>query len=271
MNDYMPSRRDLPTLSPSEWTSLGAESPPKSSAVLAATLRFRIASGDLVSGDRLPSEDDLMEQFGVARTTMREALRILEVEGLITIRRGRGGGPTVTTPPVDRLANGFAVHLQLQGTTIGDLHDARKVIEPAIAAHLARRHTKEDLEALDAAIDAAAVAAQEGDVKAFGAAAATFHSTITDRAENNTLGLMAAMLRELVERFYIELSAAGDKALMHRAVQSYRKLLHLIEDGDEAGAAEHWRRHMILSVTKEHRARPLAMINPRANGRTPSS
>ena len=145
-----------------------ATEPPivKSGEAVARMLRRDIANGDLQSGDHLPPEDELMEHFGIARTTLREGLRILESQGLIAIRRGRNGGPRVTSPPIERLAQGFALHLQLEHTTIGDLDEARQLIEPALAARLARRHTQDDLTALSKSIEVAEEAADRGDVEA---------------------------------------------------------------------------------------------------------
>ncbi|HNI35288.1 MAG TPA: GntR family transcriptional regulator, partial [Microthrixaceae bacterium] len=102
----------------------------KTYAVLAVELRDRILNGELAEGERLPVEDDLVEQFGVARSTLREALRVLESQGLITIRRGRGGGPVVTHPDLAPISMALAVSLQLQGTTVADLDEARRLIEP---------------------------------------------------------------------------------------------------------------------------------------------
>ena len=80
----------------------------KTHEVVAGQLRDRILSGELQVGDRLPPEDELTEVFGVARTTLREALRVLESQGLITIRRGRGGGPVVTHPSLEPAAMALA-------------------------------------------------------------------------------------------------------------------------------------------------------------------
>ena len=71
---------------------------PKAHERVANILRDRIVTGELAAGDRLPPEDELTTQFGIARTTLREALRVLESQGLLLIRRGRGGGPVVTHP-----------------------------------------------------------------------------------------------------------------------------------------------------------------------------
>lgn len=88
---------------------------------IAASLRERIASGRLVPGDRLPTERDLVEEFGVARMTVRHALDILQLEGLIDRRRGRTGGTFVRVePPLIELTNMHGLYQQLRqtGTTI---------------------------------------------------------------------------------------------------------------------------------------------------------
>lgn len=189
-----------------------------------------------------------MEEFDLARTTLREALRVLESEGLITVERGRNGGPRVTSPPVDRLARMFAMHLQLGGTNMGDLDDARQLIEAHLAAQLAEHHTDQDIDALEDAIAEAATAARAGDREAFGLAAAGVHQTLVERAGNHTLALVAKTLHEVVEAFYRMGAHGSDVELMERAVRSYRRLRRFIETGDAQGAAEHWRRHMGYTI-----------------------
>jgi GntR family transcriptional regulator, transcriptional repressor for pyruvate dehydrogenase complex len=225
-----------------------ATRPLKVAAIVAAELRRRIATGELKPGDRLPPEGGLMEEFDLARTTLREALRILESEGLITVQRGRNGGPRITEPPVDRLARAFAVHLQLQRATMGDLDRARQFIEPALAAAMATSHTEDDLEALEDAIALASTAAKAGDRRAFGDAAAAVHATVVERGGNTTLALMAQMLREVVVGYYRFAATTASTELMERAVRSYRRLRRYIEDGDAEGAAQHWRKQMAYTI-----------------------
>src|SRR5688500_1958208 len=139
----------------------------KTYVVVADQLRRRILGGELAEGERLPVEEELTAQFGVARTTLREALRVLESEGLIAIRRGRGGGPFVTHPDLGPISLALAASLQLQGASVGELDEARRLIEPQIAGQLARRHGDGDgdldLTALEAAIDRADAAAEDDD------------------------------------------------------------------------------------------------------------
>lgn len=236
--------------------------PLKTSAVVAAELRRRIASGELQPGDRLPSEDGLMVEFDLARTTLREALRVLESEGLITVQRGRNGGPRVTSPPVDRLSRMLAVHLQMEHTTLGDLDRARQLIEPHLAAAVAASHTQADLDALEDAIALAATAAKAGDNAAFAEAATGVHETLVERAGNTTLALVAQMLREVVNEYYRLAASETTVEMMERAVRSYRRLRRYIEDGDAEGAAEHWRKQMSFTIEHVDRDRPLEVFRP---------
>jgi len=223
--------------------------PRKTHELVAVQLRDRILSGELKVGDRLPPEDELTEVFGIARTTLREALRVLESQGLITIRRGRGGGPVVTHPSLEPAAMALAVSLQLQEATHGDLDAARRMIEPQVAGELARRHRADDLKALDRAIELADAAAQANDVEAFGFAAANFHETLMERSHNVTITTISMLLHEMVGAFYTQSSAGADQRAMRRAVRSYRKLVDLIRAGDVDGAVAHWHAQMAYTIS----------------------
>jgi GntR family transcriptional repressor for pyruvate dehydrogenase complex len=212
----------------------------KTHTVVVDELRARILSGELAEGERLPVEEELTSQFGIARTTLREALRVLESQGLITIRRGRGGGPIVTHPDLAPISMVLAASLQLQGTTVADLDGARRLIEPQIAGQLARSHQPEDLAALEAAIELAATAAEANDPMAFGLAAAGVHDALVESSGNHTLSTLSKLLQHLVRAYYTRNIDRIDQRLMRRAVRGYRKLLEHIRAGDEQAAVAHW-------------------------------
>ena len=180
---------------------------------------------------------------------------------LIEIRRGRSGGPVVTMPRVEALAEGLAVTLQLQGATVGDLDGARQMVEPALAAELARSHSPADVTAMECAIDDAARAADTVDQEAFGAAAAAVHETLVERAGNRTLATFSRLLHELVTHYYRNAATGADGPTMQRAVRSYRKLVTLIAAGDASGAADHWRRHMRFTIDRRDADQPLRLFD----------
>ena len=221
-------------------TTNGRTSARKAHEVVADQLRQQIVSGELTEGQRLPPEEELTAQFGVARTTLREALRVLESQGLIAIKRGRGGGPLVTHPSVEPIAMALAVTLQIQGTTTGDLDTARQLIEPQIAGRLAADHTDADLATLEHAVDLAAEAADRKDGIAFGLAAANVHETLVALSGNNTLTTITLLLQKMVRAYYTQRMDVVDPALMQRAVRSYRKLVGFIRSGDVEGATANW-------------------------------
>lgn len=220
----------------------------KAHEVVADQIRQRIVAGELVEGQRLSPEDDLTAQFGVARTTLREALRVLESQGLLAIRRGRGGGPVVTHPDLEPISMALATVLQLQATTVGDLDAARQMIEPQIAGQLARQHESADLTLLTEAIDVAADAAERGDGLAFGLAAVEVHEALVESSGNNTLTTLTKLLQSMLRDYYTRRMDVIDPELMLRAVRSYRKLLRLIAEGDEVGATAHWRATMQYTI-----------------------
>ncbi|MGW0808964.1 FadR/GntR family transcriptional regulator [Nonomuraea sp. NPDC002799] len=212
----------------------------RTSELVASSIRSQIARGELQPGDRFPAEDELMEVFGIARTTLREALRILESEGLVTVVRGRHGGPRVTRPTVEHIARMFALLLQIESVTMGDVYDARAAIEPQLAGMLAANRTDLALADLKAAIEAAANAANADDGVAFGEAAAQVHEKIAEHAGNASLSIFARLLHEVVTQFYRRTGALAKSEDRKRAVRSYRKFYKLVEAGDVEGTRAHW-------------------------------
>lgn len=231
----------------------------KTHEVVAQRLRREIVSGRLVVGQRLPPEEELTATFGIARTTLREALRVLESQGLIEIRRGRGGGPTVTKPDLSPVAHGLAMSLQMEGATFADLDEARQLIEPQVAGRLARTRTAEDLRRINAAIDEAAEAAETNDAIRFGNAVVGVHETLMDCSGNVTLSTLSRILHDLVTHYYREGAGRSELSDRRRAVRSYRKLVALIEARDAVWAEEHWRRQLKYTISSYESAQRFDM------------
>jgi len=243
-------------------TARDATAARKTHAVVADRLRRQIVSGELAEGQQLPPEEELTAQFGVARTTLREALRVLEAQGLIAIRRGRGGGPFVTHPDLGPVSTALSTSLQLQEVTVGDLDAARRLIEVEVAGQLAQRHDEADLTALQAAVDQAAGAAERNDPHAFGLAAAGVHAALVDRSGNRTLATLSRLLDRMVRAYYT-LNTDLDQRLMRRAVRGYNKLLDLIRAGDAAAAEAHWDATMRYTVGARDPDLPVTVLDER--------
>jgi GntR family transcriptional regulator, transcriptional repressor for pyruvate dehydrogenase complex len=121
--------------------------------VLADALRARILAGELKPGEQLPIEPDLSTLYGVSRSTVREALRVLASQNLITTSRGVSGGSFVATPNPEQISDYLETNLRLllaqsDNLTIGQLAEARQMLEVPAAGLAARRRSEEQLQTL---------------------------------------------------------------------------------------------------------------------------
>jgi len=119
-------------------------SAPRIAEIVADELRRQIIDGDLADGDLLPRQEVLVEQFNVSLVSLREALRILETEGLVSVRRGNRGGAVVHAPAKTSAAYMLGLLLQSESVEITDLGMALQELEPACAALAARRPDRAD-------------------------------------------------------------------------------------------------------------------------------
>jgi GntR family transcriptional regulator, transcriptional repressor for pyruvate dehydrogenase complex len=151
---------------------------------IADAVMSRIINSRLKPGDVLGTEADLVATYEVSRPTLRESLRMLEAQGVITLRPGPGGGVTVGRPTVDMLAHALSVFLYLQGVPFGAVLKAREVIEPALAYAAAVNGTEQEFEALDQSIERMRAAA---DQEEFIQENRTFHQIIARASRNQVL------------------------------------------------------------------------------------
>jgi GntR family transcriptional regulator, transcriptional repressor for pyruvate dehydrogenase complex len=120
----------------------------KRSELIAHQIAEFILNEGLEPGTTLPPEHEMVESFGVARTTVREALRLLETRGVLTIRPGPRGGPVVRLPRPSDLGEALTLILQFEKATLVDVIEARRWLEAAVARLAATRITPERLEEL---------------------------------------------------------------------------------------------------------------------------
>lgn len=130
----------------------GAVRIPKGAERLARDIVRRIYEGQLKPGDKFLSEAEALAIFGVSRATLREALRYLQLQGVLKIRTGPGGGHFVSRPRPESLASAIGLQLQFAGAPINSIIEARRIIEPAIAREAALRSTATDMAILDRAV-----------------------------------------------------------------------------------------------------------------------
>jgi DNA-binding FadR family transcriptional regulator len=219
---------------------------PTAAQFVAGAIRKQIVLEELRDGDYLPPEPALIERYGVSRPTLREAMRILQSESLISIRRGSRGGARVNAPNIEPVARQAGQLLQHQRTTLGDVFRARMVIEPPAAGLLAERPSRATVQALRDALATEAAAME--DPVAFGNASAHFHELVVELAGNNTLALFSGIIAEIVDLHTTAVLLAANSGVRARdaviAHRSHEKLLQHVTEGDAEAARAHWLAHM---------------------------
>ncbi|MFI6872615.1 FadR/GntR family transcriptional regulator [Streptomyces sp. NPDC050400] len=204
-------------------------------------LRAYVAEGGLRAGDRLPTERDLAARLGVSRASVKQAIVVLEVQGLVEVRHG-GGTYLVrdgldVAEPVERLVE--------RKKRLPDVLEAREALETKLAELAAERRTDENLTALRAALDRMAEDIGTGGLGIEGDR--LFHAAVTAAAHS---ALLAAFMREIDE----PIAESRTESLRQprrpgRSLAQHRAILTAIEAGDGRGAAAAMRRH-VRSVAK---------------------
>ena len=225
---------------------------PKTAQLIARRLRRMIIDGDLETGHHLPHETELMTHFAVSRPTLREAVRVLESEGLLEARRGSRSGAMIRLPGPEAVARPASLLLQLRSATVADVVRAREVIEPAAARLAATEGTASDFDELERMVDRDVPAAYAAD--ALGVASARFHRRLIEMSGNATLSLIAGMLDEITERHMTAVTTHSNAFEVDRYQESYRlllgslrRLVELLRERDADEVFAHWQRHMVVS------------------------
>ncbi|MBT0565829.1 FadR/GntR family transcriptional regulator [Williamsia sp. CHRR-6] len=177
-------------------TEAGATRSPKASEGTAARIVADVVARGLQPGDRLPAESEMLEDYQVSRETLREALRILEVQGLITLKRGPGGGPFVGALNARYLARTATLFLHLAGATYDEVFDTWQILEPQLAAQVARIDDRALKQAAFAPFLDYDVAAHDEDEVV--ADLNNFHAVIADLSGNRVLTLLTQSITHIV-------------------------------------------------------------------------
>jgi DNA-binding FadR family transcriptional regulator/pimeloyl-ACP methyl ester carboxylesterase len=174
-----------------------AERGDKISEILARQIVRDIGRQHLPPGSMLPPEATMLERFRVGRASLREALRILETYGLITIKPGPGGGPVVREVTAKEFARTSTFYFHLHGGTLGDLLEARRAMEPLMARLAAGRRDRAALAKFTADFTASREAFERGDDETGNHLVGEFHAEIAGASGNRILDLFGQSLREL--------------------------------------------------------------------------
>jgi GntR family transcriptional repressor for pyruvate dehydrogenase complex len=158
-------------------------------------IRSQILSGHFQTGDQLPSERELAQQFGVSRTAIREAVKTLREKGLVEVRLGRGTYVINNTSHAAKRSLNLAMQLKPTSSWV-DLVEARMILEPDIAALAAERATPEQIALLQAAVDA--LSASRGNVDEWASADTEFHNILAQASQNVVMPILLNSVIELL-------------------------------------------------------------------------
>lgn len=205
------------------------------------SLRNDILKGERQPGERLPGEQVLVEEFDVSRSVVREAVRVLEAQGLVEVHHGYQGGAFVATDALTPLLAALQFSLQLGQLDIDTLYEARLVVEPALARLAAQRGDPESIEMLRAKhTEIQGLAEAGGD--AF-VANLEFHALLAQAAGNRALSLLVEALFGLLETSHGR--HPPSQTVINQAVADHERLVEAIASGKPQKAERAMRDHLV--------------------------
>ena len=251
-----------------ERTVLSRITAPKASDLLADELRARIRSGEWPEGLSLPTERELSAQSGLSRTTVREALRMLEVDGMIEIRPGRGGGARVRRPAGDEFTRQLELFIWGRNISPQHLHDVRTALEALGAEGAARNRTPSELDDLIGKTEA--VEGAVDDMNAYLDANLAWHLAVARASHNELLiSFMEVLSAAIHEATEIEAFDSPDVRLS--TLKIHRGILAAITAGDADAARRRMLRHVSAARDVALDGTELTHSTPVTRGSTPSN
>jgi GntR family transcriptional repressor for pyruvate dehydrogenase complex len=216
---------------------------PKAGDVLANLLREKILRSELGEGTDLPNERELSAQSGLSRASVREALRILEGEGLITTRIGRNGGSTVARPSSETIERSVGIFIRGLGIRLEAVLEARSAIEPPSARFAALHRTDDDLAEMEKCQAKLELASHSNDIDGYVRANLDWHMQVV-RASHNEL--LIAFISAISQSVYAatDLEGFNSAEVRNAVIHAHRRVAEAIRAGDGEAAARRMGRHV---------------------------
>jgi DNA-binding FadR family transcriptional regulator len=210
----------------------------KRSEAVARAIAKDISVRKLAPGSMLPSEAVMLERFKLGRTSLREALRILELHGLITMKVGPGGGPVVVRATSEDFGRMSTLHYQNIGATFRDLVEARIVIEPMMAAIAAEERDPDLIKRLKEIVSVTVPVTDN----AYEHRVHDFHSVLAGTSGNPVLDLFGQSLRDVYNARVSATLLAVDTR--EQVLREHKAIVKAITNGDVEAARRLTKRHM---------------------------
>ncbi|MFQ6026229.1 MAG: FadR/GntR family transcriptional regulator [Dehalococcoidia bacterium] len=216
-----------------------------------------IRQGTLRHGDRLPSERELADQFRVSRSSVREAIRSLELQGLVVSRRG--SGTFINTENLDSVLALVAATFNTGQDALQDIFEMRHILEPQIAALAAQRATPEEIRQLREILEQQQRQVEQGETGVESDTA--FHFTLASATHNPALVKVVSAVEDILQR-------SRDRSLQEpgrpqRSLASHCQILEMIEAGNAPGARDAMEHHLTVVEPSTHVALQPSAVNGR--------
>ncbi len=225
----------------------------KVSSTVARDIVREIAKEQLAPGDTLESEGAMLERYQVARASLREALRILEVHGLVRMKPGPGGGPVVSEVDSREFGRMATLFFQVLDIRFSELVEARLILEPLVARLAAERHDPEDNDELRAIVERGHAADDDSE---WLEASNAFHAKVLSMSGNGLLNIFARALKDI---FTERASAVYVATKRKRVKQTHSEIAEAIIAGDAEQAEHLMREHMNEYVKTVSKREPQLM------------
>ncbi len=201
---------------------------------IAQEVQSHILGGGLKRGDRLPSELDLAKKFQVSRSVIREAMRTLDGLGLITIKKGPGGGIFVHNGYHKPLSSSLQGLVDSGQVSVDHIMNVRLMIEPGVAAEAARKATDVDIKILSNLIEESEKCSD--DAECMQANRGRFHVHLATATDNRVLEMFMQSLIELLREYFRDFKVIEFE---RHAIESQKQILEAIKTGDSEKARRH--------------------------------
>ncbi len=214
---------------------------------VADALKTWVVERNMKPGDRLPGEAALIERFGMAKGTIREAMRILEAQGLIETRTGPGGGSFVGEVTADRAKALLANYFYFTDLSVANIYQLRRALEPELAASLAGHLTDDQLAALEAVVatypEPAQSAEEERDQHV---ASLAFHRRLANFSDNPLLAFVVSFMGRILTDLtvYRRLYDPPNRELYEKGLAYQTDLIAALREGRADDARAIMRAHM---------------------------
>jgi GntR family transcriptional regulator, transcriptional repressor for pyruvate dehydrogenase complex len=213
-----------------------------------------IVDDNLTAGDKLPREAEMVVHYGVGRETLREALRLLETQGLITLRRGPGGGPVVAQASSVNLGRISTLYYQMSGATYTELAEAWAMAESLLAERAARNPDAQlRARAMEPYLDAGPHPVEDiATVASFMSVHTGFHDVLGELGGNRVLSLSLASFGQIVS---YQAGVIDDPRLLRRLIQDdHGQLARAVAAGHHRAARQLMSEHIegVWAYCREH-------------------